>query len=369
MKKFWFLALICALVLASCNNSAPALTPTVTIRTDYKLGLVLNAQGTIRDGTFNEFAYKGAQRASREFGLDFAYRETKEDKNYPGAIDTMIKDGRNIIVTVGFQMADATLAAAQANPKAFFILVDAMPDGAPANLTGVLFREDQGGFLAGAMAAMMTKTNVVGVVGGMQIPPVERYVNGFINGAKYLNINIEVLSVYAGSFSDIDLGRTEADKMLEKNADVLFGAGGLLGSSAIVRAAEMGKFVIGVDQDEFATTFKAGTNAGQIITSAVKRVDTGVYAAIDSVLKGTAEGGVKLLSVANCGVSYAPANLADAAVPAAVKTRMEAIWRALAGGTLETGADQAGATAPASLAADALPSIADNAPKLSDCVS
>lgn len=364
-NRYALLLFAFVLVCVGCTPAGPA--PTPTLRSDYKLGIVLNEGGSIRDGTFNEFAYNGASLAARDFGLDFAYIETVEGKDYTPAIEKMIAEGRNIIVTVGFQMAGATLEAAAKHPTVYFMGVDQAYENAPANAAGINFQEDEGGFLAGALAGMMTKSNVVGVVGGMEIPPVQRYVNGFINGAKYVNPNVEVKSVFTSAFDNPREGSDEAEKMIAEKADVIFGAGGLTGSGGIAYAAQNKVYVIGVDQDEFRTTFASGKDADYILTSAVKRVDTGVYTVVKSILDNNFKPGNVVLSAAECGITYAPFHNADKTIPADVKSRLEAIWRALAGKTLNTGAATADSTPPEALAAGALPTISDKAPKLSDC--
>ncbi len=359
--------LLAVLFVVGCAPAAPSATqPPPTLRSDFRVAVVLNAEGTIRDGTFNESAYVGASQAGRDFGLEVAYRETVEDKDYPIAISAMIESGYNIIVTVGFQMQKDTVEAAVNHPQLYFIGVDQFEAEAPANFVGVQFAEDQAGFLVGALAGMMTKTNVVGVVAGVEIPPVQRYVKGFVNGARYVNPSVTVLSAYTTSFADPAQGRDQADAMIAQNADVIFGAGGLTGSSAIVHAAAQGKYVIGVDQDEFRTTFAAGKDAERILSSAVKRVDTGVYTAIQNIIERKFSGGVLTLTAAGCGIGYAPFNNASGDVPQEVKNRLEAIWRALAGNTLQTGVAD-GETPPDPLTGDALPPIADDAPRLTDC--
>lgn len=365
-----FVVLVAMLLVAACGTNAGP-TPTVTPRSDYKLGFITNAGGSIKDGTFNEISYNGAALAARDFGLDFAYREAVEDKDYTSLIEKMVADGRNIIVTVGFQMTDATLAAAQKYPKVYFIGVDLFLDNPPSNFQGVLFREDQGGFLAGALAGMMTKSNVVGVVGGLKIASVMGFVNGFVNGAKYVNPAVNVLSVYTSGFANVEEGRARAEEMVNQKADVIFGAGGLTGSSGIVHAAELGTYVIGVDQDEYRTTFAGGKtkDSNRILTSAIKRVDQGVYAAVSDILAGKWKGGLRVFGAAECGISYAPFHENDGTIPTDVKNKLEAVWRALAGGTLNTGASSAdpSATPPPPLAAGAMPPVSDKAPKLSDC--
>jgi basic membrane lipoprotein Med (substrate-binding protein (PBP1-ABC) superfamily) len=361
------MVVVMALLLAAgCTPSVPL--PPPTLRTDFRLGMITNAQGTIRDGTFNEAAYNGLRLAAREFGLDFAYHESIEDKDYQPAIETMVADGRNVIVTIGFQMIDATVQAARKHPNVFFFCVDGAPStDAPANFVGLLFREDQGGFLAGALAGMMTTSNVVGVVAGVKIPPVERFAQGFTNGAQYVNPAVTALVEYTSSFASPDEGRSTARDMIDQEADVIFGAGGLTGASAIAYAAENRVYVIGVDLDEFTTTFASGKDAEYILTSAIKRVDRSVYEAVKSVLDGKAQGGMTVLGADRCGITYAPFHKADAAIPAAVKARLEAIWRALAGGTLKTGAGDDAGTTVEPLAAGAVPPVSDSAPHPDTC--
>jgi len=363
----WLSWLVIGLLVVSCAPATPSTPPTPTPRSDFRVAVILNAEGTIRDGTFNEYAYVGAAQAGRDFNLEVTHRETVEDKDYPIAINAAIESGYNIIVTVGFQMQEDTVAAAVNYPQVYFIGVDQFAPEAPANFVGLQFAEDEAGFLVGALAGMMTQTNVVGVVGGIEIPPVQRFVRGFVNGARYVNPQVRALSVYTTSFADPVQGRQQADAMIAQGADVIFGAGGLTGSSAIVHAAAQGKFVIGVDQDEFRTTFASGKDADRILSSAVKRVDSGVYLAIQNVVERKFSGGTLTLKAANCGVAYAPFNAASEIVPNAVKERLEAIWRALAGGTLRTGAANEGETPPEPLPPDAMPPIAENAPRLSDC--
>jgi basic membrane protein A and related proteins len=348
---------------AACTTTAATPTP----RSDYRIALVLNAGGTIFDGNFGQYAHDGATRASKDFGLTYNMRETREDAEYPSAIDDVVGQGHNIVVSVGFQMTDATLAAAEKYPDAYFIGLDQGAENPPDNYIGVQFREDQGGFLAGALAGMMTKSSTVAVVAGVQIPPVERFVNGFTNGAKYVNADVEVLSVYTSGFNNPDEGCARAAEFIEQGADVIFGAGGLTGSSAIGCASRENVYVIGVDKDEYRTTFLDGNSPGAeyILSSAVKRVDSGVYTVVSDILSGRFEGGNVVLGAADCGITYAPFHKADANVPNEVKTRLEAIWRTLAAGSLTTGVGNE--PMPDSLAEGASPTVPDNAPQLSRC--
>ncbi len=249
-----------------------------------------------------------------------------------------------MIVTVGFLIADATQKTAAKHPEITFIGVDQFYEAGKVtdNLVGLQFREDQSGFLAGALAGMITESGTVGIVGGVEIPPVKKFRNGFENGAKYVNPDANVLGVYLSTFTDPALGASTAEQMIGDGADVIFGAGGPTGSGGIKAAAEKGVYVIGVDQDEYTTTFGGGSASGadKILTSAIKRVDVAVYDQIKAIVAGTFKGnGVAIYEAANDGVGFAPYHGADAAIPAEVKARIEEIQKALADGSLTTGVD------------------------------
>jgi basic membrane lipoprotein Med (substrate-binding protein (PBP1-ABC) superfamily) len=301
--------------------------------------------GNVNDGTFNEFAYQGMVDAAEEFGLETTFIETQSETDYERNIDTCVQEEYDAIVTVGFLIADATLAAAEENPEIMFIGVDQFFEAPPENLVGIQYREDQGGFLAGAMACMLTESDVVGGVYGVEIPPVVKFRNGFENGCRYVNPEAQILGVYLPTFIDPAQGASAAQQFLGEGADVIFGAGGPTGSGGIRAAAEAGAWVIGVDQDEWVSTFGEGSAPGadRIITSAVKRVDLGVY----DQLRGLAEpdsgvwagGGLYILEAANEGITYAPFHDAEGSIPEAVATRLEEIRVALAEGELTTGVD------------------------------
>jgi basic membrane lipoprotein Med (substrate-binding protein (PBP1-ABC) superfamily) len=304
--------------------------------------------GKVNDGTFNQFANDGAVRATEEFGLDYTFIETQSQADYDANIQTCIDNGYDAIITVGFLIAEATARAAAANPDVYFIGVDQFVFEGPANYVGLQFREDQGGFLAGALAAMMTESNIVGGVYGVDIPPVKKFRNGFEQGAKFINPDITLLGAYIDSFQAPDRGATLAEQMIGEGADVIMGAGGPTGSGGIVAAAtraENPAFVIGVDQDEYFTTFGGGTSPGadRIISSAIKRVDQSVYLGIKALVDGGADfpgGSIFILSAQNDGIGFAPPN--DAPVPAEVTARMDEILAGLKDGTIWTGVDPAG---------------------------
>jgi len=170
-----------------------------------------------------------------------------------------------------------------------------------------------------------------------------KFKNGFDNGAKYVNPDVDTSKgVYIASFIDDALGASTAEQLIGEGVDVIFGAGGKTGTGGIKAAAEKGVFVIGVDQDEYVTSFASGKTPGsdKVLTSAIKRVDVAVYDQIKAVVEGTFKGnGIALYEAANNGVGFAPYHDADSAIPDAVKARIAEIQEALANGTLTTGVD------------------------------
>ncbi len=300
--------------------------------------------GRVNDGTFNQFAYEGMVRAADDFDLESTFIETQAPTDYETNINTCVDEGFDAIITVGFLLTDATAAAAAANSDVYFIGIDQFHAEPTANLVGVLFREDQSGFLAGALAAQMTESGIVAGVYGIDIPPVVKFRNGFEQGARYINPDIQLLGVYIDSFTDANRGAAAAEQFIGEGADVIFGAGGGTGSGGIVRAAAEGVLVIGVDQDEYATTFGGGETPGAefLISSAVKRVDQGVYLPLQALVEGGADwqgGSNQVLDASVDGIGFAPAH--DADVPEDVTARMEEILAGLADGSIETGVDPA----------------------------
>lgn len=301
--------------------------------------------GRVNDGTFNQYAHDGSVRATDEFGLEYTYIETQAQTDYEANIQTCLDEEFDAIITVGFLIADATRAAAAANPDTYFIGVDQFFADPLPNLVGIQFREDQGGFLVGALAALMTESGTVAGVYGIDIPPVIKFRNGFEQGVAYINelngTDVQTLGVYIDDFIAPDRGATAAEQFIGEGADVIFGAGGPTGSGGITYAAQQGVYVIGVDQDEWVTTFGAGETPGAefVISSAVKRVDNGVFDMIAALAEGVGfpEGGTYILEVANDGIGFAEGH--DAEIPEDVIELMNEILEGLYDGTIETGID------------------------------
>jgi basic membrane lipoprotein Med (substrate-binding protein (PBP1-ABC) superfamily) len=305
----------------------------------FRVNLVTDI-GRIDDGTFNQFAYEGMTAAEECFGFETSYIETVSEADYATNIATTLSDQPDVVITNGFLIATDTLAAAEDNTDVNFIGIDQFQEEFPPNYVGVLFREDQGGYLAGVLAASLSESGVIGVVGGREdVPPVVRFVNAYETGAQSVNPDIRVLSVYNESFTTPDKGASDAAQFIGEGADVIFGAGGQTGSGGVAAAAEQGVWAIGVDQDEYFTTFNGGDAAGSeyLATSAIKRVDLAVFRNIVAAIQGEFEGGVYTLEAANDGITYAPFH--DAEIPEDVAATLEETRQGLADGSIDTGVD------------------------------
>ncbi len=311
----------------------------VTIPDGFNIGLVTDI-GKINDGTFNEGVYKGFAAAAECFGVEDRFIETASEADYITNLNSILDDSPEVVVTVGFMLASDTLEQAQAHPEVTYIGVDQFQPEYPDNYVGVLAADDQGGCMMGGFAGTLTESNVIGVVAGVEaVPPVVRFANAFKHCAELANPDVDVRIVYHESFTDVTGGAATAEQMLGEGADVIFGAGGPTGSSGIKTAAAKGAWVIGVDTDEYYTTFEGGAieGADKLATSAIKDVGLGVFNQIAMVLTGEFQSGIFTLTAANGGMDYAPAHEAD--LPADAVKALEDFRAGLADGSISTGVD------------------------------
>jgi ABC-type uncharacterized transport system permease subunit/basic membrane lipoprotein Med (substrate-binding protein (PBP1-ABC) superfamily) len=309
-----------------------------------RVGLITDFGGRIDDGTFSQYGYEGMRRAAEEFGLETTYIETARPEDLEGNILMLVEGGYQLIIAVGQKLGEVTERMAKDYPGTNFVTIDFAPYPPLPNVMSLLFAEDQAGFLAGALAGYMTQSDVLGVVAGDQVPPVIKFRKGFANGAKHVNPKVKVLGEYIESFTDPEKGRVVAESFMEQGADVIFGAGGLTGSGGIRGAAEQGVWVVGVDQDEWATTFENGgaPGADRLLSSAVKRVDNAVYEAIRRAVEGGFVGETVLFDAGNEGIGLAPYHAAESAIPEEVKGRIDELAAGLRSGTITTAVGPAG---------------------------
>jgi simple sugar transport system permease protein len=308
-----------------------------------KVGLVTDV-GRIDDGTYNQYAYEGLMRAAQEHDLAMEIIETTAAAEYEGNIQRVIERGCTFVVTAGSGKGPAVERLARRYGSVHFIIVDHEPLPDSKNVTGLVFAEDEAGFLAGALAGLVTEKNVVGFVGGVDVAPVRKFQLGFQRGLELTARRAEMIVESTDSFTDEEVGAAAGRKLVEQGADVVFAAAGGCGSAAIRAAAREGAWVIGVDQDEWVTTFVNGEVPGsdRLLTSAVKRIDNAVAAVLGEAVKGRLRAGVHHFNLANDGVGLAPYHLADVVVPSEVRGKIREIADGLHSGDIRTEVGAAG---------------------------
>jgi basic membrane protein A len=344
MKLFRQVAVLAAagvMALACGGGSSSTGGSSSSCSKTWKVGLVTDV-GKLSDKSFNATSWKGVQDAQADSSLCVQGRaiESNQPTDYQKNMQTFVDQGYDAVIAVGFLMTDDVLVVAKANPKVKFSIVDGSHTDPPANLTDLLFREDQAGYLAGALAGLYTKSNTIGGVYGLDIPPVHKYRVGYENGAKHTNPNIKTLGVYqpAGpkAFNDPDWGKARGIEFADQGADIVFGAGGNTGNGALLAAQQKSKTCIGVDVDQYVS-YPEVQNC--LLTSAEKKLAVAVKAWITSVVKGTVKNGTALFDASNGGVGIAPFHNFDSKVTSDEKTKLQDIEKQLASGSLKTGAE------------------------------
>lgn len=245
--------------------------------------------GGVNDQSFNQSAWEGMTRLGEDLGYDVAYLESKQESDYATNLDKCVDAGAELIWGVGFAMAEATFAAAKANPDVKYAIIDNGNPDSISNLLGVNFRPQEPSFMVGYIAACFSTTGKVGFVGGISSEAIDLFEFGYKAGVKYANsvkgLNVEVMSQYAESFGDAAKGKSIAQKFFSDGADVVFHAAGGTGTGVIEAAKEAGLYAIGVDMDQ---SYLAPDN---VITSALKLVGNGVYDLSPAILDGSQEVG------------------------------------------------------------------------------
>ncbi|MFM1650880.1 BMP family protein [Brevibacillus sp. B_LB10_24] len=267
-----------------------------------KVGMVTDVGG-VNDNSFNQSAWEGLQKFKEDTGNDVDYLQSQNDSDYVPNLNQFVKDKWDLTWGIGMLMAAHVKQVAGENPDAKLAIIDDVVD-AP-NVESVTFKENEGSFLAGVVAAEMTKTNKVGFVGGAEIPVIKRFEKGFVAGVKAAKPDVEVITVYTGAFDKPDLGKASASQIYGKGADIIFHASGATGDGVFNEAkARKAKgenvWVIGVDKDQ---SLRFGDDI--TLTSMVKRVDEAVYRVSKDLADGKFKGGSVVLGLKEDGVGLA----------------------------------------------------------------
>lgn len=366
MKKlFLLMALLVAvsLVAAQCGSSptppptspeikkeeATAIPPEPLAPTGHKYGQVTDVGG-LDDKGFNQLAWAGMERAKAELGVEVQFLESQQQADYEKNINEFVKQKYHGIITVGYLIADATKAAAEANPEIPFAIVDYSSQ--TNNDLGLLFAVDEPSFMAGYLAAGMTQTGTVCTFGGDKIPPVVIFMVGFEHGVSYYNeqkgTDVTLLGwktdptvdnggdgSFTGNFVSLDDGRSFAENFFDEGCDIIFPVAGPVGLGAAAAAQDRGFMMIGVDADMYET---APEFKDVFLTSVLKKIDHAVFEAVKQMEEGTFQGGTNFIGdLHNDGVGLAPFHDFEERVSPELRADLVAVEQGLKDDTISTG--------------------------------
>jgi len=302
--------------------------------------------GGIDDNSFNQTAWKGVQDAIADFNIEGRFLESQAETDYEANINSLLGGQCDVIITVGFLLGDATKTAAEANPDQPFSIVDFAYDPSLPNVLGQVYATDEAAFMAGYLAAGMSKTGILGTFGGINIPPVTIFMDGFVYGVDYYNTendtNVTVLGwdtetregLFTNNFESLDDGRAYAQNLYDEGADIVLPVAGPVGLGSAALADELGTdqlMVIGVDADLYLTDPEKGH---VYLTSVTKRMDATVRQVIEMAMNDQFAGGLIVGSLENGGVDLAPFHDLDSAVPDALKAKLVDIRAGIIDGTI-----------------------------------
>ncbi len=302
-----------AMFATACKPAAPATTeaptaapvveptqaPTTPPEPAKKLSFAMvTDQAGLGDQGFNDAAWEGMTRSKADFGADIKVVESREQAQYVPNFSTLAEQKEDLIVGVGFLLTDALAEVAPQYPDTHFALVDSVVD--EPNVANLLFKEHEGSFLVGAIAGLMTKSGIVGFVGGIESDLLKKFESGYKAGVMTTNPNAKVLVSYTGTFADPAKGKEMANAQYDQKADIIYEVAGLSGTGVIAAAKDRGLYAISVDRDK---NYLAPEN---VISGMIKRVDQAVYDAAKMVAEGNFKGGIYEYGVKEGGIDIAP---------------------------------------------------------------
>lgn len=353
MKKFY--SMIALLIIASLALTACGGGETPVADEPLKIGVVTDV-GQLEDKSFNQAAWEGGKAAAENLGATFDVIVTQNISDYKQNIQTFVDQGFDVIVTVGFLIGTDTTIAAKENPDVKFIGVDqgicVDETGAPdptftcagdaatllPNYQGIVFAEEQAGYLAGIVAASLSETGTIGAVGGTNVPAVVAYNAGYVAGAK--SVNPDIVTLYqetdpdpAKGFNDPATGKAIAQQFIGQGADVIFQIAGLTGQGVLEAACDAGIYGIGVDVDQVETLPNL---SGCIVTSAEKKLKDTVQAVIESVAAGTFMAGTVSYTAASTppAIGLAPYHEFESMITSEIQAKVDEAFNAMKDGTL-----------------------------------
>lgn len=260
--------------------------------------LVLD-KGGVNDESFNQLAWEGAKKAKEEYGVEVKYLESKQESDYTTNIETAVDLNSDLIIGIGFNLSKAIEDAALNYPDQKFAIIDGSFKTVPKNVGNISFSESEAGYLTGLVAGKTSKTNKFGFIGGMQVPAVLHFKEGFEKGIKEANPNADLVVQYANSFVDASKGKAIAQQMYNNGIDIIMTAGGGVNNGVYETGLENGKYAVAVDMAQ------NHISPNVILTSALKNVDVGVKSTIKELKDGNFKGGnTTEYNIKNDGVGY-----------------------------------------------------------------
>ncbi len=265
----------------------------------FKAAIVTDTAG-LGDQSFNDSANRGLEQAKADLGIDIQAYETSQPSDYEPSLARAPSQGSNITFAIGFLMTDALTNVASQNAEAKYAIIDSVVES--DNVASLNFKEEEGSFLVGVVAGLMSKSNKVGFIGGLEVPLIKKFEVGFEAGVKTVNPEAEVLITYAGSFNDPGKGKEIALSQYADGADVIYHASGGTGLGLFQAAQEKGEgfWAIGVDSDQHSLA------PDNILTSMMKRVDVAVFETIKATKEGNFKSGITVFGLKEDGVGLSP---------------------------------------------------------------
>ena len=348
--KLWIfitILIISSFALAACGGKATPTEKVVVVEEKTFKACQVTDVGGIDDKSFNATAWKGVQDAVAEYDVEGKFLESQQQTDYEANINAFVEEECDIIIPVGFLLADAVAAAAEANPDMPFAPVDVNWLAAD-NIYGSGFAIHQATYLAGYLAAGMTETGIVGVYGGINIPPVAVFMDGYALGVEKYNevhgTDVQVLGwdvaaqdgLFVGNFESTDDGRTMGESLLDEGADIIMPVAGPVGAGtlAVMEERDSG-FLIGVDND-WSADYAYPNQADYILASALKSMDLFVKAQIKAVQDGTFVGGNLMGTLENGYVGLAYGSVVGATVPDDLKAEIDDLQAGIIAGEIAT---------------------------------
>jgi basic membrane protein A len=334
-----------AVAFASPGAASAAVPAALTSTGKLKACMVTDVGG-INDRSFNQTSWLGMQQAHKaDPNITISYLQSESAASYAPEISTFIKQKCGIIVTVGFDLNDATLAAAKAHPTQKFAIVDNEYTPAVKNIRALTYETDQDAFLGGYLAAAYTKTGTVGTFGGQNIPTVTIYMNGFVAGVRYYNQankkSVKVLGwnpntnkgEFTNSFTDQTQGKSVTQTEINSGADIIFPVAGNvgLGAAQAVQSAGAGHYMEWVDTDGCVS---APQYCSLFLTSVTKGLNTSVGNILLQTANGKYQGGNYIGTLANGGVALSPFHNFASKIPAAVQTKLKSLTTGIESGKI-----------------------------------